>query len=199
MTASNNSPESAEVPASDLPDETPSLYADETIKSLIESMAAVEAEKAELKDRLLRALADVENIRRRSERDVADARVYGITAFAKDMLSVADNLRRALETVPADAVTDALRPLIDGLELTERDLLKNFERHGIRKVEPYGEKFDPNLHQAMFEAPNTELPNGHVMEVIQSGFALGDRILRPALVGVARGGSKTSAPDEKAA
>jgi molecular chaperone GrpE len=196
MTASNNSPE---ISTSEMDDTSPSLHADETIKSLIDSMAAMEAEKAELKDRLLRALADVENIRRRSERDVADARVYGITAFAKDMLSVADNLRRALESIPADAITDTLRPLIDGLELTERDLLKNFERHGMRKVEPYGEKFDPNLHQAMFEAPHTDLPNGHVMEVIQTGFALGDRILRPALVGVARGGPKASPADEKAA
>lgn len=156
----------------------------------------LENERNELKDKLLRTLADMENLRRRTEREVADAKAYGVTHFARDMLSVADNIRRALESLPAEsrvALEGPILGLVEGIELTERDLHQTLERHGVRKVDPKGEKFDPNLHQAMFEAQNPELPNGSVMEVVQVGYKIGERVLRPALVGVARGGPKASA------
>jgi molecular chaperone GrpE len=158
-------------------------------------VAALEAEKADLKDKLLRALAEMENLRRRVERDLADARAYGITRFARDMLDVADNLRRAVESFPAEqkiAAEGPLKALIEGVELTERDLLKKMEGHGVRKISPEGEKFDPNFHQAMFEAPDETKPNGTVTTVVQSGYVIGERVLRPAMVGVSRGGPKAA-------
>jgi molecular chaperone GrpE len=151
--------------------------------------AALEAEKAELKDKLLRTLADMENLRRRTERDVADARAYGAAKFARDMLDVADNLRRGIESVPAEeraSAHAAFLAFLEGVELTERDMLAKLERNGVKKLEPMGQKFDPNLHQAMFEAPS-EHPKGHVFQVVQSGFTIGDRVLRPAFVGVSSG------------
>lgn len=158
-------------------------------------LAELEAERTDLKDKLLRTLADMENQRRRNEREIADARTYGVTTFARDMLTVADNVRRALDSVPAEARTGAegaLKGLIEGIELTERDLLKTLERHGVKKLDPEGQKFDPNLHQAMFEVPNPDVPNGTVVQVVQSGYAIGERVLRPALVGVAKGGPKAA-------
>jgi molecular chaperone GrpE len=154
---------------------------------------ALNTENTQLKDKVLRTLAEMENLRRRTEKEVADARTYATTNFARDILNVADNVRRALESVPAEAAATAegaLKALMEGIDLTERDLLKTLERHGIRKIEPRGEKFDPNLHQAMFEVPDPSVPNGTVREVVQSGFVIGDRVLRPALVGVAKGGAK---------
>jgi molecular chaperone GrpE len=162
-------------------------------------LAKAEAERDEMKDRLLRTLADMENQRRRTEREVADARTYGVTGFARDMLNVADNLRRALESVPAEAragMDGALKALVEGVELTERDLLKTLERHGVRRLEPQGQKFDPNHHQAMFEVPDATVPNGTVTQVVQAGYVIGDRVLRPAMVGVAKGGPKAAAPDQ---
>lgn len=161
-------------------------------------IAELEAEKTDLKDKLLRTLADMENQRRRTEREVADARSYAVTSFARDLLTVADNIRRALDSVPAEAragakTGGALTGLVEGIELTERDLLKTLERHGVKRIEPMGTKFDPNLHQAMFELPNAEVPNGTVVQVMQSGYVIGDRVLRPALVGVAKGGPKVAA------
>ena len=154
-----------------------------------EALAALEAEKADLKERLMRSLAEMENLRRRAEREAADARTYAVTGFARDMLTVADNVRRALDSVPAEtgSASEAFRPLIEGLELTERDLLKTLARHGIRRLEPEGSKFDPNMHQAMFEVPKDDVPSGTVVQVVQTGYAIGDRVLRPALVGVAKG------------
>jgi molecular chaperone GrpE len=155
------------------------------------------AENAELKDRVLRALADVENMRRRSEREAADARTYAVTALARDLLPVADNLSRALENLPAEAHADgAFRPFVQGVELTARALETALGRHGLIKLEPNGEKFDPNFHQAMFEAPNEALPSGTVTEVVQSGWKIGDRVLRPALVGVSKGGPKVPGSPE---
>jgi len=154
------------------------------------------AENAELKDRALRALADVENMRRRSEREAADARTYAVTAFARDLLSVGDNLSRALENLPAETRAAADGPLkifIEGVELTARELQAALGRHGVKKLEPRGEKFDPNFHQAMFEAPDETLPAGTVTEVVQSGWKIGERVLRPALVGVSKGGPKVVA------
>ncbi|WP_230530261.1 nucleotide exchange factor GrpE [Microvirga roseola] len=159
-------------------------------------VAVLEAEKADLKDKLLRLMADMENLRRRTEREVADARTYAVANFARDMLNVADNVRRAIESVPEEAsrtAEGAFKGLIEGIDLTERDLLKTLERHGVKKLDPEGQKFDPNLHQAMFEVPNPEVPNGTVVQVVQSGYVIGERVLRPALVGVAKGGPKAPA------
>ncbi|TXM81412.1 nucleotide exchange factor GrpE, partial [Methylobacterium sp. WL122] len=156
-------------------------------------LAALTAERDELKDRTLRTLAEMENLRRRTEREVADGRTYAVTNFARDVLNVADNIRRALDSVPAEArasAEGALKGLIDGIELTERDLAKTLERHGVKVVEPKGQRFDPNRHQAMFEVPDPEVPAGTVVQVVQSGYVIGDRTLRPALVGVAKGGPK---------
>lgn len=161
-----------------------------------EVIAALAAENAELKDRSLRALADVENMRRRTQKEVADARAYGATNFARDMLTVVDNISRALEAVPeADraALDERTRGLVEGIELTQRDMLKTLERHGVKMISPLGERFDPNLHQAMFEAPDPSVPNGTVVQVLQVGFTIADRVLRPALVGVSKGGPKAGA------
>jgi molecular chaperone GrpE len=152
-------------------------------------VAALEAERNDLKDKLLRTLAEMENLRRRAEREVADARVYAVTKFARDMLNVADNVRRALESVPPEARESAEGPfkaLIEGIDVTERDLLNTLERHGVKRLDPQGQKFDPHLHQAMFEVPNPEVPNGTVAQVVQPGYVIGDRVLRPALVTVAK-------------
>ncbi|WP_414473190.1 nucleotide exchange factor GrpE [Microvirga sp. M2] len=156
-------------------------------------VAVLEAEKADLKDKLLRLMADMENLRRRTERELADARTYAVANFARDMLTVADNVRRAIESVPDEAragAEGAFKGLIEGIDLTERDLLNTLERHGVKKLEPQGQKFDPNVHQAMFEVPNPDVPSGTVVQVVQSGYVIGERVLRPALVGVAKGGPK---------
>jgi len=159
------------------------------------------AENTELKDRLLRALAEMENLRRRTEREVADARAYGVANLARDMLSVADNLARAVESVPAEARAEAdaaVQALIEGVELTERDLHAALARHGVTKLSPEGEKFDPNFHQAMYEMPHESLPAGAVAQVMQSGWKIGERVLRPALVGVSKGAAKTAPKAETA-
>jgi molecular chaperone GrpE len=149
-------------------------------------------EAAESKDRLLRALAEMENLRRRTEREVVDARQYAIASFARDVLAVADNMRRAIEAIgPELRAQPEAKALIDGVELTEREILKALEKNGVRKFEPKGERFDPNLHQAMFELPDPTLPSGSVAQVVQAGYMIGERMLRPALVGVvAKGGPK---------
>ena len=157
--------------------------------------AQLEAEKADIKEKLLRTLADMENLRRRTDREIADARAYAITSFARDMLNVADNFQRAIDSVPAEARAGgepALKALIEGVELTERDMLKTLERYGVKRLDPQGEKFDPNLHQAMFEVPNPDVPSGTIVQVVQTGYVIGERVLRPALVGVAKGGPKAS-------
>jgi molecular chaperone GrpE len=163
-------------------------------------------EVAELKDRLLRTLAEMENMRRRTDREVADARVYGIQSFARDVLAVADNMQRALDAVGGELranIEPGVRSLLDGVELTERELLKVLERQGIRKFEPHGEKFDPNLHQAMYQVPHPSAPSGTVVQVVQPGYMIGERILRPAMVGVSAGGAKaasdTGGPDSQLA
>ena len=154
---------------------------------------ALNAENAALKDRVLRTLAEMENLRRRTEREAADARTYAVSAFARDMLNVVDNLTRALESLPENARAggdEVLKSLIDGVELTARDLSVALGRHGVKKQEPQGEKFDPNFHQAIFETPDEKLPTGTVTKVVQSGWTIGDRVLRPAMVGVSKGGPK---------
>jgi molecular chaperone GrpE len=158
---------------------------------------AVQAENAELKDRLLRAIAEAENVRRRGEREKAEATLYAATNFARDLLSVADNLGRALEALPAEArekADGAVRTLLEGVDLTHRELKNVFERYNIRQVKAKGEKFDPHVHQAMFEVPDPSVPAGTVVQVVQDGFTIGERVLRPALVGVAKGGPKAQPP-----
>jgi molecular chaperone GrpE len=157
-------------------------------------LAEAEAEVERLKDQLLRALAEQENIRRRADRDKEDGRRYAATNFAKDLLSTADNLRRALETLREDQVKEeAVRNLLQGVAATERELMAAFQRHGIRRIEPAGEKFDHNLHQAIFEVESSGKPAGTVVQVLQPGYVLNDRLLRAAMVGVAKGPVAASA------
>lgn len=157
----------------------------------------LERELAETKDKLLRALAEMENLRRRTEREVADARIYGITVFARDILTVADNMHRALNALDTglrERADQSVKALLDGVELTERELLNVLEKHGVKKLDPLGQKFDPNRHQAMLEVADSATPPGHVAQVIQAGYLIGDRVLRPALVAVARSESKPETP-----
>ncbi|MDR6631914.1 molecular chaperone GrpE [Phyllobacterium sp. 1468] len=156
------------------------------------------AENGDLKDQLLRLAADMENLRKRTARDVHDARAYSVANFARDMLSVSDNLKRALEAIPADVLASGdagFKSLAEGVEITERSLMSAMERHGVKKLDPLGQKFDPNFHQAMFEIPNADVPHNTVLQVAQSGFVIGDRMLRPALVGVSKGGPKQAAAE----
>ncbi len=157
-----------------------------------EHLAAAETEIAELKDRLLRAMAETENVRRRAERDRAETAKYGIASFARDLLSVADNLRRAISMVPEDARDgdETLASLLEGVELTERELLGVLERYGIRPIDPMGEKFDYNWHQAVMQLDEPSSPPGTVVQVMQIGYAIQDRLLRPAMVAVAKGEKK---------
>ena len=157
------------------------------------ALDALTRELAEAKDRTLRTLAEMENLRKRTAREVSDARTYGISGFARDVLDIADNLQRALDAVPSEARAAAdpgLKALIEGVELTERSLHNALEKHGVKKFDPAGEKFDPNVHQAMYEVPDPSVPVGTVAQVIQAGYMIGERVLRPALVGVAKGGAK---------
>ena len=161
------------------------------------STEALAKEAAELRDKVLRTLAEMENLRKRTTREVADARVYAISGFARDILDIADNLQRALDAVPAEAKAAAdpgLKALIEGVELTERSLLNTLEKNGVKKFDPAGEKFDPNFQQAMYEVPDPSLPAGTVVQVVQAGYMIGDRVLRPALVAVSKGGAKAGAP-----
>ncbi len=165
-------------------------------------VAALTAEVAALKDRLLRTLAEMENLRRRTEKEVADARVYGVSNFARDILAVADNMERAMKALDdelRDKAEAGVKALLDGVELTERELIKVMEKHGVRRIEPQGQKFDPNLHQAMLEIPDPSVPAGTVVQIMQPGYTIGERVLRPALVGVAKGGPKPQAAGESAA
>lgn len=158
----------------------------ETAEPQTPDVATLQAELAKARDDMLRALADAENTRRRAERQVTEARAYAIDRFAGDLLPIADTLSRALSAAPRDPVDDSVRNLITGLELTERTLLDTFARHGLKRVGEKGEAFDPNLHQAVAQAPS-EYPAGIVAEVMQSGFVLGDRTLRAAMVLVSAG------------
>lgn len=151
--------------------------------------AGGEDEVAKLRDQLLRAVAELENTRKRAEREKEQTRKFGISEFARDLLTASDNLRRALDSAPPqdDSMDDAVKNLIIGVEMTEKELLTVFEKHGIRKIDPMGEKFDYNFHQAMFELENTGEEAGTVVQVLQPGYAIADRLLRPAMVGVAKG------------
>jgi molecular chaperone GrpE len=176
--------------------------ADETVETAAaetaDPVAEATREAAQYKDKLLRTLAEMENLRKRTEREVLDARAYGIAGFARDVLAVADNMHRALEAIGPDLREGAdpkVKALIEGVELTERELMKILERNGVRKFSPQGEKFDPNFHQAMYEVPTSDQPPGYVAQVIQAGYMLGERVLRPALVAVSKAPPKSSAND----
>lgn len=183
--------------------------AEEELAQFQARVAELETERDELKDRLIRALAETENVRKRAERDRRDAETYGGTKLARDLLSVHDNLARAVGAAD-DALRDSHGAFLEGVELTQRELLNAFSKHKIQPVTPeLGEKFDPNRHQAMFEAPVPGAVAGTVIEVMQAGFIIADRLLRPALVGVAKAmpqpaptdpggtaGTETSRPEE---
>ncbi len=154
-----------------------------------EELERLRAENAELRDKLLRAIADMENLRRRLEREKGEAVKYAAADFARDMLNVCDNLSRAIESVPRErreTADELLESLLQGVEMTLKDLLNTFERHGIRRIASHGEKFDPNVHEAMFEVEDADAETGTVVQVIQEGYTHHDRVLRPARVGVAR-------------
>jgi len=158
---------------------------------------AIERDLADMKDRLLRSLAEMENLRKRTEREVADSRAYAITVFARDILTVADNMHRALGALDSELrqkADTAVKALLDGVELTERELLNVLEKHGVKKLEPLGQKFDPNRHQAMYEMPDASAAPGTVVQVVQAGYTIGDRVLRPALVAIAKAPAKTESP-----
>ncbi len=157
-------------------------------------IAELERQVVEFRDKLLRAVAEGENIRKRNERQLEDTRKYAVANFAKDLLNVSDNLRRAIEAVPETegAENELVQNLCSGVEAVERDLLAAFEKHGIVKITPLNDRFDPNFHQAMFEVPDSGQPAGTVVQMLQPGYLLQDRLLRPAMVGVAKG-----SPEEK--
>ena len=158
-------------------------------------LTAIIAERDQLKDQLLRALADTENMRRRSEREATNIRKYGHTPFARDLVGAIDNLARVVESTPEnlDQADETVKSLITGIQLSWTELQSIIEKHGIKRVEPLGEKFDYNLHQAMFEVPTNDQPSGIVLEVVQHGYVLHDRLLRPAMVGVSKTGDAAGA------
>ena len=158
-----------------------------------ERVRQLEAELAELKDRSLRALADAENTRRRTQRELGDSRKYAASGIIKDLLNVSDNLHRALESCPADLreKDEQVKNLVVGVEMVAKDLLNAFEKHGVRKIEPLGEPFNHDFHQAMYEVENTGKPSGTVVEMLQPGYVMHDRLLRPAMVAVAKGEPET--------
>jgi len=159
-----------------------------------ELIARLIAEMADLKDQLLRAVAEGENIRRRAAKEKQDASKFAIASLARDLLAVPDTLDRAIASIPDEVrAQEGVTSLIEGMELTQRQLLGIFERHGIKPIHPMGEKFDPNFHQAMFEAPDTGQPDGTIVQILQMGYVIGDRLLRPAMVGVAKGGGQNAA------
>jgi len=165
------------------------------------ALDALVAENADMKDRMLRTVAEMENLRKRTEREIADTRTYAIAGFARDMLAATDSLSRAMVVVPAEEranATGTLKSLIEGIELTEREMQRLLGKHGVTPIEAQGQKFDPHKHQAMFEVPDPTKPEGTVVQVVQAGYAIGERVLRPAMVGVAKGGGRDGRPADAA-
>lgn len=182
----NETPETENVNLEAMADE---LLADGALDPLEQEIISLREEVAASKERLLRFAAESENQKKRLEREKAEATLYAASNFARDLLAVADSLSRALAAVPEGEraiIDDVMKKFLDGIEMTERELLNVFQRHNLRKLETIGQKFDPNFHQAMFEVPTSEKPPGTVMQEVQSGYAVGERCLRPALVGVAK-------------
>jgi len=179
-------------------EENPETGVDETVAATEpgaqDLLVAAEAENTELRDKVLRMAAEMENLRKRTEREIADTRSYAIAGFARDMLVATDNLSRALAVIPneaRDAADGSFKSLIEGIEMTEREMHRLLAKHGVTQIEAEGQKFDPHRHQAMFEVPDANTPEGTVVQVVQQGFAIGERVLRPAMVGVAKGGPAT--------
>jgi len=171
------------------PAENPTPGADET--------AALRVEVGDLKERLARSLAEMENLRKRTAREITDSRQYAVTSFARDVLSVADNLQRALAAVPAElrsAENKAVTAFLEGVEVTERGLEQTLAKFGVKAIDPKGEKFNPDFHQAVFEVETAEVPPGSVAQVMQAGYVIGERVLRPAMVGVAKAPAAAASP-----
>ena len=191
MTDQNQTPEGTEAEA--MPDTAESPDARISPEARIQ---ALEAELAQIRDQHLRALADMENLRRRAQREVEDAGKYAVTKFARDVLAVSDNLERAAQAVPPEKRGGD--PLVDqlaqGVDMTLSSFRQTLETHGIRRVDPLGERFDSKLHQAMMEVEDRTKPAGTVVQVLQTGYVIADRLLRPAMVAVSRGGPKEGAP-----
>lgn len=183
----------AEAEGGEAEDDPPAEDAADPPKDQPDPTEELRAEIADLKDRLLRAAAEMENMRRRFEREMSDARQYAVTGFAREVLSIGDNLGRALGAVPENArkESEAMAALLEGVEMTERELLRVLDKHNVKRLEPHGEKFDPHFHQAMFEVEHDEAPHGTVVQVVQPGYSIGERVLRPAMVGVAKAKKKT--------
>ena len=159
-------------------------------EAAVDPVEALTAENNDLRDKLLRTVAEMENLRKRTQREIEDTRSYAIAGFARDMLTATDSLSRALMVLPAEARDSAdgtMKSLIEGIEMTEREMQRLLAKHGVKPIEAEGQKFDPHRHQAMFEVPDPTRPEGTVVQVVQAGFAIGDRVLRPAMVGVAKG------------
>jgi len=177
----------------------PETAAAETAAEATDPADALKAENADLRDKLLRTVAEMENLRKRTEREISDTRSYAIAGFARDMLTATDSLSRALMVLPAEARDSAdptTKSLIEGIEMTEREMQRLLAKHGVKPIEAEGQKFDPHKHQAMFEVPDPSRPEGTVVQVVQAGFAIGDRVLRPAMVGIAKGGGANGQPAE---
>ncbi|HEY7977342.1 MAG TPA: nucleotide exchange factor GrpE [Rhizomicrobium sp.] len=169
--------------------------ADNPLAAELAVLDALRAENAELKDRVLRALAETENTRRIAAREKQDASQYAVTKFARDMVTIADNFARALQALPADKLQSAdpaVKAVVEGIEATERQLLAALERYGVKAIDTADGRFDPNLHQAIAEVPGNGRPGGSIVDVVQTGYVIGDRLLRPAMVTVAR---KDGAPE----
>jgi molecular chaperone GrpE len=174
----------------------PEALREEAAPAQPDPVEKLQAENSDLKDRVLRTLAEMENLRKRTEKEVHDSRAYAVTSFARDIVSVADNLERALASVPADAQDGSLKSLAEGVEMTGRQLSSVLSKHGITRIEPKtGDRFDPNLHEAIFEVPDPSQPANSVVHLVQAGFSLSGRLLRPAQVGVSKGGAKMSVAD----
>ena len=193
-TPQDNKPEAAPADAAATSPETATAEdpREAELKAGRAALDALVAENAEMKDRVLRTVAEMENLRKRTEREVTDTRTYAIASFARDMLAATDAVSRALVTVPAEVRASAegtMKSLIEGIELTEREMQRLLAKHGVTPIEAQGQKFDPHKHQAMFEVPDPSVPEGTVVQVVQTGYAIGDRVLRPAMVGVAKGGA----------
>lgn len=188
----DQAPETAQANAADMP----------TLEEALQQVAVLDKKLAEANDKMLRALAEAENVRRRAERERQDTAKFSVASFARDLLSVSDNLRRALQAIPAEqrAQNEQLKTIYVGVEATERELHRIFENNNIKKIEPLHQKFDPNLHEVIFEMPAEGKPSGTVVQVVEPGYTIHERLLRPARVGVAKGdGTETTAGvDEQA-
>jgi molecular chaperone GrpE len=192
-----------QIPASDMPDQNePEINGAENAAPVdlqATRIAALEAEIADAKDKMMRALAEAENARRRAVKDREDAGKYAVTSFARDLLDFSDNFHRALAAIPGDLHTDErIAGIITGLEAMDANLLKTFEKHGIKKIDPLDEPFNPNFHEVMFEAPVPGKPAGVVIQVIESGYVIADRLLRAAKVGVSKGDGSSHQVDQSA-